>query len=128
MRLTFLSMIVFSLFSSAVSGKRDLSMFSGRILSSDFQTGFVKIRHNFSNGRFLNKGTRISVWGPDTAYNPKNSCSAIIVGKSPDYLLLRIKPILACPRIVNFCGGQAISWWSESLVENINTAKELRVP
>jgi len=127
MRWTFLSLIMFLLFSSAVLGKRDLSMFSGRILSTDFQTGFVKIRHNFSNGRFLNKGTRISVWGPDTAYNPKNSCSAIIVGKSPDYLLLRVKQILACKRIVNFSGGQAISLRSESLVENINTAKELRI-
>ena len=127
MKRSLLSLIVFSLLSTVAVGKRDLSLFSGRILSTDFQMGFVKIRHNFSNGRFLNKGTRISIWGPDTPYNPKNSCPGIIVGKSPDYLLLRIKQITTCKRVINFSGGQSISLKSESLVENINTAKELRI-
>lgn len=108
---------------NAFSG--ELSHFSGRILASDFESGFVKVKIDFSNGRFLKKGNKVQVWQPDVAYDEYRKCDGFIIGKTDKYILIRLKKILRCKTIVNFTGGQAISMKSDQLEENIQTAVEL---
>jgi len=102
-----------------------LSEFRGRILSSDFKSGFVKVRIDFSNGRFLQKGNSVKVWPPDVDFKNNYFCQGNIIGKSNKYLLLRLKDIELCKKVINFTGGQAVSLKSEDLRENILTAVEL---
>lgn len=112
------------IFSNLIKAK-DLAMFSGRILSSDFKSGFVKVKIDFSNSRFLQKGNKVVIWPPDVEFKDHNSCSGLIVGKSPKYVLLRFNEIEVCKKIINFTGGQTISLKSEELKENILTAEEM---
>ena len=104
----------------------DLTNFSGRLLASDFESGFVKIRVEFSNGRFLQKGNDIKLWKPDIVFNRHQKCDGIIVGKTTKYILIRLKDINECQKVVNFTPGQAVSLKSDSLVGNIDTARELQ--
>jgi hypothetical protein len=103
----------------------DLSLFSGRILASEFDSGFLKIRIDFSNGRFLQKGNRLMLWAPDVVFDDFKKCSGFIIGKTEKYILTRIKEIQRCKKIINFTAGQSISLKSDELKENIETALEL---
>jgi len=118
-----LILISILLFPSAFSA--ELSHFSGRILASDFDSGFVKVKIDFSNGRFLKKGNKVQVWQPDVAYDEYRKCDGFIIGKTDKYILIRLKEIVRCKTIVNFTGGQAVSMKSDQLEENIQTAVEL---
>ena len=105
---------------------KDLSHFTGRLLASDFESGFVKVRIEFSNGRFLQKGNDIKIWQPDVAFNKYAKCDGMIIGKTSKYILARLKNIIKCKKIVNFTPGQAISLKSDALENNISTARELQ--
>lgn len=127
MKISFLRLLFLLIFCFAsITSAKDLSQFNGRIQAADFETGFVKVRLEFSNSRFLRKGNYIYLWAPDVNYTDTNSCAGSIIGKSPNYLLLRLKEIKKCKMLINFTPGQSISLKSEDLSQNIIVAKELK--
>jgi len=107
--------------------KNNLSFFSARLLDSNFDAGFVKVRLDFSNGRFLQKGNRVFLWGADQAFDKYQQCSGSVVGKTIKYALLRLKNIKNCRRSINFTPGQLVSLRSDDLRGNIETVKELNI-
>ena len=103
---------------------KDLSHFSGRLLASDFDSGFIKIRIDFSNCVDFSKRVDIKIWRPDVTYSRYSKCIWYYYRKTSKYILARLKDIVKCKKVVNFNSGQAVSLKSDALENNISTALE----
>lgn len=124
----FIFIILFCLSSVVLSQsnekKRDefATIFSGRISRLNGPARLVRIRTDFANIKFLNRKDRVEFW--NETY-PDHRCTALVEGRTNDYLLLRIPQYETCIRKVHFTTGTYLHMESPDLEQTTKIAREL---
>lgn len=124
----FISFILFCVSASALSQtnekKRDeyATVFSGRISRLNSAAKLARIRTDFANIKFLNRKDRIEFW--NETY-PDHRCTALVEGRTNDYLLLRIPQYDTCIKKVHFTTGTYLHMDSPDLEQTTKIAREL---
>ena len=101
---------------------RRLGLFSGRISRLNDEAGLLRIKIDFSNMKYLNKKDQVEFWDER---GPEVKCRAYIVGKSNDYLLLKVPEFDYCRKFIFIAEGAYIKFFSQDLVNNIEMGREL---
>jgi hypothetical protein len=96
--------------------------FSGRISKINKQAELLRIKVDFANSKYLNKKDRVEFWDERSS---KNRCKGYVVGKSSEYLLLKIPNYSLCLREIYLSGGVYLHFYSQDLVNNIKMGSEL---
>ena len=91
-------------------------LFSGRISRVNEETGLVRVKVNFSNFRYLNKKDKVSFW--DKGSNLEK-CHGFIIGKTNEYLLLRIPNYNLCQNKAYMREAAYITFFSQDLINNL---------
>lgn len=96
--------------------------FSGRISHTNSDAGLIRLKVDFDNVKYLNRKDRIDLWDEGRT---NTKCSAYVVGKSNDYLLLRTPQFRQCERTLSLPKGTYMRAYSQDLANNITMGKEL---
>jgi hypothetical protein len=124
----FISFILFCLSASALSQtnekKQDeyATVFSGRISRLNSAAKLARVRTDFVNIKFLNRKDRVEFW--NETY-PDHRCTALVEGRTNDYLLLRIPQYDTCIKKVHFTTGTYLHMDSPDLEQTTKIAREL---
>lgn len=100
----------------------DKGIFSGRISHLNQEAGLLRLKVEFSNLKYLNNRDRVEFWDQSMG---DQRCSAFVVGKSNDYLLLRIPSMEFCQRYLMMNAGTYLNLFSQDLVNNLKMGQEL---
>lgn len=110
------------IFSSAVFAVDVDGIFSGRISTLNQNAGLVRLKIDFKNMKFLNKRDRVEFWSES---NPTNRCNSFVMGKSTEYLLLKVPNFDLCVGKVYLTTGAYLLIESPDLAKNLKIAREL---
>jgi len=97
-------------------------IFSARISRINEKAGLIRLKIDFANMKYLNKKDKVEFWderGSDIR------CKAYVVGKSNDYLLLKVPEFQYCQRFIFISNGAYVQLYSQDLVNNLIMGKEL---
>ncbi len=97
-------------------------IFSGRISRINEKASLIRLKVDFANMKYLNKKDKVEFWderGSDVR------CKAYIVGKSNDYLLMKVPEFDYCKRFIFIADGAYVQLFSQDLVNNLTMGKEL---
>lgn len=96
--------------------------FSGRLSHANRDAGLIRLKIDFDNVKYLNRKDRVELW--DQGLKNKR-CSAYVVGKSNNYLLLRTPEFRQCERTLTLPPGTYVHAYSQDLANNIKMGEEL---
>lgn len=99
-----------------------LGLFSGRVSRVNEEAGLVRVKVDFTNMKYLNKRDKIEFWDERGA---ELKCKAYIIGKSNEYILLKVPEYNYCKRFIFIAEGGYIQAYSQDLVNNLKMGKEL---
>lgn len=121
--------LIFSLFPYVVWGQAEESKkdelgshFTGRISRLNGPAQLARIRTDFVNIKFLNRKDRIEFWSETY---PNARCSALVEGRTNDYLLIKIPNFIGCIKQVHFTTGSYLHFDSVDLKQTVQIAREL---
>ena len=117
--LILLSFLLPSTFADEVS---ELKTFSGRISMLNNKASLMRIKVKFKNMKFLNKRDRVEFWNE---MNPRKRCAGYLVGKTNDYLLLKVPNYDLCISKVYHTVGSYLHFESKDMIENIKEVRDL---
>lgn len=72
--------------------------------------------------KYLNKKDRLEFWNE---HNPELRCRAYVVGKSPEYLLLKIADFEFCMKKLFIANGGYLKFYSQDLANNLKMGQEI---
>lgn len=107
---------------AAVSSDADDGNFSGRISLINQAASLVRFHLEFENQKYLNKKDQLDFW--DTG-NPRYRCRGYIVGRAPNYILVKVPEFKVCQKYVNMSPGRYILFHSQDLSNNIVMGREV---
>mgnify|MGYP001627264201 CR=1 FL=1 len=96
--------------------------FSGRVSRLNSPAGLMRIRLEYKNAKFLNRGDRVEFWNES---HPEQRCVSVVEGRSNLHLLLRIPEYGTCVQRIHFTTGSYLHFWSKDLENNLRAAHEL---
>lgn len=96
--------------------------FGGRISKTNIPAKLVRIRTDFGNIKFLNRGDRLEFW--NETY-PAFRCRGFVQGRTNDYILMRIPDVENCIRTVHFTTGSYLRFESPDLNQAVDLAKDV---
>jgi hypothetical protein len=96
--------------------------FSGRISKINRDIKTVRVKVDFDNIKYLNPKDKVEFFDEK---NPSIKCKSYIVGRTSDYLLLKISDYKFCEMNLYFTAGSYFKLYSEDLVNNIKMGKEV---
>ncbi len=97
-------------------------IFSGRVSTTHTQAGLIRVHVEFENLKYLNKKDTVEFWkGLDT----QKRCSAKVIGKSNIDILLKVYKYESCAKELFIERGSYVKFYSQDLVNNIKTGREL---
>lgn len=102
----------------------DSAKFSGRISKLNSTAKLMRLKVDFANAKFLNPKDRIEFW--NETY-PSRKCTAFLLKKSNEYLLLKVPNYDDCLTKVRITVGTYLHLYGPDLEENLKTAKDLFV-
>lgn len=97
-------------------------VFSGRVSKVNSVARLARIRSDFGNIKFLNRGDRIEFW--NESY-PAMRCRGLVEGRANDYFLVRIPDLEKCLRTVQFTTGSYLHFESPDLKYSIGLAQDV---
>ncbi len=97
-------------------------IFSGRISKINERAELMRVKIDFVNSKYLNKGNQVEIWN---GQNTETYCKTSIAGKSNDYLLLKILNLNFCRRFFLIAPGSYLKFFSQDLINNLKMGKEL---
>jgi len=97
-------------------------IFSGRISKNNPDAKLIRVFVEFDNLKYINRKNRIEFWKSDA---PSKKCKGYILGKSTQYILVKILKYDICSRKVPLGRGFYLKFYSPDLVDNINTGRDL---
>ena len=101
--------------------KKD-GIFSGRVVTTHAEAGIIRVQVDFPNFKYLNKKDTVEFW---KAFDTQRRCKARVVGKSNEYMLLKVYKYEFCAKTLFIERGSYVRFYSENLVSNIKTGREL---
>ena len=108
--------------SSQSISRPEQGIFSGRVSKINERAELIRIKVDFVNSKYLNRGDQVEIWSEQ---NTKTHCKASILGKSNDYILLKILNLNFCRRFFLVSPGSYLKLFGQDLVNNLKTGKEL---
>jgi hypothetical protein len=96
--------------------------FSGRVSKTNKVAQLIRVRTDFANIKFLNRGDRMELWNENY---PAFRCRGFIEGRTNDYLLIRLPDMESCLRQVHFTTGSYLHFESADLNHSVDLAKEV---
>ena len=96
--------------------------FSGRISKINRPISMVRVKVDFDNIKYLNPKDKIEFWDEK---NNTRKCKSYVVGRTSEYLLLRIPEMRFCEKYLNFITGAYFKFFSEDLINNIKMGREV---
>lgn len=96
--------------------------FSGRVSSFNEESKLVRFKVNFDNIKYLNKMDEIELW---VQHQDNFKCTGIIVGRSSNYILVKIPKYKDCDDLSTFSIGRYYYFFSRDLVNNVAMGQEL---
>jgi hypothetical protein len=102
--------------------RNQLGLFSGRLSKINFPASLVRLRVKFENVKFLSKNDSIEFW---TEGYSKYRCSSTLIGKSNDYLLLKVRDIDKCIEKGQMTVASHLNVYCEEMGQKIEVAKEV---
>ncbi len=117
-------LIVFINFSvwAKLSSPENLGHFAGRVSSYSEEARLVKFKVDFDNVKYLNKLDKVEFW---TQHQKQARCEGIVLGRSSEYVLLKVPKYVNCTKLTTFTVGRYYYFQSQDLVNNITMGKEL---
>src|SRR5690606_35596218 len=100
----------------------ELGEFAGRISKINTEASLLRFKLEFENAKYLNKRDRVDFWD---VRDSKVRCKGYIVGKSSDYILVKVPEYKYCDRTLNIAVGAYIKFFSPDLVNNLKMGREL---
>ena len=96
--------------------------FSGRISRINVEARLVRVKSEFANIKYLNKKDIVQM-----AMKQQSNfrCESYVVGKSSDYLLLKVPDLDFCMKNISFAPGTYMNFFSKNLGQNMVIGKEL---
>jgi hypothetical protein len=114
-------LVFFPLWLFAAEMKKD-GLFSGRVVTVHEEAGLIRVHLEFENLKYLNKKNIVEFWKNN---DTEKRCKARIVGKTNAYMLLKVYKYDYCARQLFIERGAYVKFYSEDLVSNIKTGREL---
>ncbi len=111
-----------NIFAASNKVSKSNGIFSARISRVNDKASLLRLKVDFANMKYLNKKDKVEFWderGSDV------KCKAYIVGKSNDYLLMKIPEYQYCKKFIFITEGAYIQLFSQDLVNNLAMGKEL---
>ena len=118
MRQLLLLLFVLPLFAA----NNDAGIFSGRVAKINESAKLVRVKIDFNNMKYLNKKDKVSFWNE---YNPVITCDGLVIGKSNDYLLLKVPNYDICKKRMYIAYGGYLKFFSQDLINNLKMGQEL---
>lgn len=109
-------------YSAKSSEYSEEGFFSGRIAKINKGAALVKVKINFENVKYLNKKDKIEFWDER---NQNLKCKSYIVGRTADFLLLKISHFEDCQKSFSMTNGEYFKFYSEDLINNLKMGKEV---
>ncbi|MCK5074097.1 MAG: hypothetical protein KAQ98_11775 [Bacteriovoracaceae bacterium] len=122
MKMVNLIVCIFVLSLSQVFAVDSIGVFSGRLVKINTSARLIRLKVDFSNIKYLNKGDKLEFWNEK---DQKKSCRAFLMAKSNEYLLVRITDFSDCIKKIFLVAGGYVQIYSPDLVNNIKMGKEL---
>lgn len=107
---------------ASVDTESEAGFFSGRISKINRAISTVRIKVDFDNVKYINPKDKIEFWDEK---NSSLKCKSYVIGRTADYILLKVNDIKFCERQVYFATGAYFKFFSEDLVNNIKMGKEV---
>lgn len=108
-----------------VGSRAELSeegFFSGRLSRINKEISVVRVKVDFDNIKYLNPKDKIEFWDEK---NSTQKCKGYIVGRTSDYLLLKLPEMNFCEKYLYFTTGAYFKFYSEDLLNNVKMGKEV---
>jgi hypothetical protein len=118
----FLLLATLFVFDSFGVPKEMNGIFSGRIAKVNRPASLLRVKVDFENMKYINKKDKVSFWDER---QPELQCQAHVLGKSNNYLLLKIPEIRRCAQVVALTPGMYYRFFSQDLVNNLKMGREL---
>ena len=99
-----------------------MGLFSGRVSKINDKASLMRVNVKFANMKYINKQDRLEFWNE---HNPLIRCRATIVGKSPDYILLKINDFEFCLKKLFIAHGGYLKFYSQDLSNNLKMGGEI---
>jgi hypothetical protein len=96
--------------------------FSGRISRINKTISVVRVKVDFDNIKYLNPKDKIEFWDEK---NDTQKCKSYIIGRTSDYLLLKVPEMKFCEKYLHFTTGSYFKFYSEDLLNNIQMGREV---
>lgn len=116
-----LSIICFSQDARAAALSED-GFFSGRISKINKEISVVRIKVDFDNIKYVNVKDKIEFWDER---NSTLKCKSYVIGRTSDYILLKLTDIKFCEKNLYFSTGAYYKFFSEDLLNNIKMGREV---
>ena len=113
--------LLFLSFSALTKELDEAGIFSARVSKVNPETSLVRFRVDFSNFRYLNKKDKVEFWVETT---PSRQCQGTVIGKSNDYMLIKVAHFEDCARKASIAAGAYLRFFSQDLVNNIRMGKD----
>ena len=124
MKIVSLSIFVVILFSSNMlyAEVTEEGFFSGRISTINYAISTVRVKVDFDNIKYLNPKDKIEFWDEK---NTSQKCKGLIVGRTADYLLVKVPEMNYCEKYLYFTTGAYFKFFSEDLQNNLKMGREV---
>jgi hypothetical protein len=109
----------------SMAGSATLSeegFFSGRISRINKTISVVRVKVDFDNIKYLNPKDKIEFWDER---NDTQKCKSYVIGRTSDYLLLKVPEMKFCEKYLYFTTGSYFKFFSEDLLNNIKMGREV---
>ena len=100
----------------------EVGTFAGRISKVSPEASLLRVQIDFENAKYLNKKDMVEFW---TVVNPARRCKGYIVGRSTEYLLIKIPDFKICRLLTFIDHGARVYLNSQDLVNNMKMGKEV---
>lgn len=116
--------ILLSSVAESIESPEEIRMghFAGRVSKINVKGELVRIKVGFDNVKYINKRDKLEFWDERTR---GKKCKAFVMGKSNEYLLIRVPQLSFCMGQVFVNPGVYLNFFSQDLVNNVRMGKEL---
>jgi hypothetical protein len=106
----------------SVLAQSEAGFFSGRIsrYSKDIKT--LKIKVDFPNVKYVNTRDQIEFWDER---NSAQRCRGYILGRSPDFLLVKVPELETCEKFIFVTTGAYLKFFSKDLQNNLEMGRDV---
>lgn len=120
-KIIFLTFLFLSgLVNAATESKK--GRFSGRIVIVNPKTSLMRVKVDFENFKYVNKKDQIVFWDE---IRPMFRCKGYVLGKTSEYMLIRIPNYSRCIERVTLAFGSKLLFFSQDLVNNLKMGREV---